>query len=357
MKSGKESIEVIPTARELQKGQRSPYWDNIKGILIFLVVFAHCLYGLTEKDLISAIVKGVYFFHMPAFVFVSGYFSKRGSAHSGKAYLRLVAAYGIITIPFIVRAMINGDALYLLRPYFSAWYLLAVMGWRLIAPCFEKVRGILPLCILFSLLVGFWPDAGGQKVLAVNKIVTFLPFFMAGYLLPENDVEVFRKKPSRYIVGMTAAVAGFAAGVFVAARLDVRMKHLLPGAYSSSGCHDLLIRICVFGVAFLAIVALCGLTPEKNIPFITKFGRHSMSIYLFHRLITIWFYEAAFIEALRVRWQLALALVLTACILLCFGSNYASRVVNWMTSNKTFIAVIYGLLMVVPLILKTVLAI
>ena len=55
---------------------RSNSWDNIKGLLILLVVFGHCLWDLQDRHWNDLIVDGIYFFHMPAFVFVSGYFSK-----------------------------------------------------------------------------------------------------------------------------------------------------------------------------------------------------------------------------------------------------------------------------------------
>lgn len=357
MNPGKDAGAVSMTIDE-HKGKRSPYWDNIKGVLIFLVVFAHCLYGLREQETISVIVKGIYFFHMPAFVFVSGYFSKRRSARTREAFLRLAVAYAIITAPFIVRAMVNGTDPHLLRPYFSAWYLLALMGWRGIAPCFEKVRGIIPIFVVFSLLVGFWPDVGGQKILAVNKIVTFLPFFMAGYLLPEDKVRTILEKDSgkRFFIGVSAAAAGAAIGIAGAHLLNIEMKQLLPGAYAALGYQEPLARLCIFAVAFLAITAILYLTPDRAIPFVTKSGRNSMSIYLVHRIITIWFYEAAFIGGLRIRWQLLLAFALAVCICLCFGSDRVGRFVDKMTSSKTFAVVIFGLLFIVPIVWKMVLA-
>lgn len=45
-------------------------------MLILLVVFAHCLYELRNKEINEFVLEYIYFFHMPAFVFVSGYFSK-----------------------------------------------------------------------------------------------------------------------------------------------------------------------------------------------------------------------------------------------------------------------------------------
>ena len=49
---------------------RSSYWDNIKGVLICLVVFAHFIYDFTDLVVIDITVFLIYVFHMPAFVFV-----------------------------------------------------------------------------------------------------------------------------------------------------------------------------------------------------------------------------------------------------------------------------------------------
>lgn len=51
---------------------RNPYWDTLKGILIVLVVLGHTGTALGEK-----ILSVIYSFHMPLFLFISGYFSKR----------------------------------------------------------------------------------------------------------------------------------------------------------------------------------------------------------------------------------------------------------------------------------------
>jgi len=76
---------------------RTPYWDNIKGILILLVVFAHFLFGLQSSPVIDWLVDAIYFFHMPAFVFVSGYFSKSAHSKSPEALLKLLSAYKKVT--------------------------------------------------------------------------------------------------------------------------------------------------------------------------------------------------------------------------------------------------------------------
>lgn len=53
-------------------------WDNMKFILIFLVVLGHFSDIYVDKSpTLQSIYLGIYVFHMPAFLFVSGLFSKR----------------------------------------------------------------------------------------------------------------------------------------------------------------------------------------------------------------------------------------------------------------------------------------
>ena len=85
---------------ELTK-KRSFYWDNIKGLLIVLVVFAHILYALQYiAHGIDYLVDNIYMFHMPAFVFVSGYFGKSKHAHSGESVVKLLFLYFVFNSIF-----------------------------------------------------------------------------------------------------------------------------------------------------------------------------------------------------------------------------------------------------------------
>lgn len=59
------------------------YWDNMKGLLISLVVMGHFIQVYFEKCVwgdnyyfLQTVLCFIYYFHMPLFIFVSGYFSK-----------------------------------------------------------------------------------------------------------------------------------------------------------------------------------------------------------------------------------------------------------------------------------------
>ena len=79
----------------LSGNKRSLYWDHIKGFLILLVVFAHVLYQLRASGYIDATVDYIYMFHMPAFVFVSGYFGKSENSRNFRNIFKLIFLYFI----------------------------------------------------------------------------------------------------------------------------------------------------------------------------------------------------------------------------------------------------------------------
>ncbi|MCD8133214.1 MAG: acyltransferase family protein [Clostridiales bacterium] len=56
--------------------ERNDHFDNIKAVLIFLVVLGHVFRNLGANGDEYLVYKIIYSFHMPAFLFVSGYFMK-----------------------------------------------------------------------------------------------------------------------------------------------------------------------------------------------------------------------------------------------------------------------------------------
>lgn len=67
---------------ENTKEQEIPYSylvDNIKILLIFLVVFNHIIaFRMVKEDQTTRFIwYGITIFHMPAFIFISGYLSKK----------------------------------------------------------------------------------------------------------------------------------------------------------------------------------------------------------------------------------------------------------------------------------------
>lgn len=164
--------------------QRDNYADFLKYILIWTVVLGHFInmYQCTV-GLVGGLYNCIYTFHMPLFVFVSGYFSKHLNNYRRKNFDTLLYPFivfqllnVIYTIVFPIEPL-NGNVLY---PYHQNWYLLALFWWRTFSPYkqFFKDYIVVVLCIVVCLCSGFFPEIG--MFLGLYKTLYFLPFFILG---------------------------------------------------------------------------------------------------------------------------------------------------------------------------------
>ena len=125
----------------MRQKERIKYFDNIKGLLIVLVVFSHFLYEFQDN-----ILKSIYFFHMPIFIFVSGYFSKNSSKNN---LLKLLFYYIVgNTILMWFSFLMYKTPFSLIEPYYSYWYLIALIFYRKFISYVKDIKFILPISIL-----------------------------------------------------------------------------------------------------------------------------------------------------------------------------------------------------------------
>ncbi len=303
--------------------QRISYFDNLKGILIILVVFAHCLYDYQGFHYVNLVTDTIYVFHMPAFVFVTGFLSKSEHSRSKEPLGRLLAAYLIFnTFMLLYELVKNGASMSLLTPYYSCWYLLAVIAWRAVSGWASRQKGVMLWSLLLALSAGFFVDV--SNLLSVGRIIAFYPFFLAGFLLPAEKLPVKNKSGALCFKGAALTAVSVALAALFVYRHKISDSILLMNGYADAS--GLLCRVIIFAVSALFILGLCVCIPDRKLPFITKMGRNSLAIYLLHRILTLWAQE---LEIFTEDWQIfCYAAVLTAAICLLTGADRTSRLVD-----------------------------
>lgn len=184
--------------------KRDIFWDSLKFVLIFLVVYGHTMeYNLSDGSFNRAMWNFIYTFHMPLFVFISGRFSH---IHSRERYIQGIVRLVETTIVFqiiwsIFRVTIFGEQInytFITQPYTILWYLVALIYWRVMVLFIPKKvlahkKKIIFASFMICFLSGFIP-VGHDFV--IQRTLVFLPFFALGYYSEEVKIcEIIRKIP------------------------------------------------------------------------------------------------------------------------------------------------------------------
>lgn len=307
--------------------ERDPYWDNIKGLLIFLVVLGHFLWDYRNQGFARYIVEFIYFFHMPAFIFVAGYLSKSSRSRSRHSILRLIIIYFIFnTALMFFSYFIEGTSFFLITPYYSAWFLLSLIVWRWLINHLSKIPHLLLISLVVSILVGFWNDI--TNVLAISRTIAFFPFFAFGYHLSEETLNKSTgdRKAKDLIIGVLFLIITLILSVFFIVKYpEISDSNLLMDVYIS--WFDAFARLMIFSISGLMILCILLLAPKKRLPVLTSMGKNSLSIYVLHRFITL-FFPKIFPPMRYEEHFVAFAFLASVITVLILGSGIVSKYLN-----------------------------
>lgn len=265
--------------------------DNIKVLLIFLVVFNHIIaFNLVKVDMVVRYIwYGITIFHMPAFVFISGYLSKKPQ-NVLKNVKNLLIPYILgYSLTWYSQIWLGRTVDYeILRPTGTVmWYVLALFAYRLTIEAMGKIRFIVPLSIIFALWAGTRPEF--TTFLSASRIVVFFPFFAAGYLWKSEYITAVRKFKGKWVLVPISAVLLWAIPNYMItngmgiAIFRANHRYQLCGLTDQEG---IVIRLLMYLVSFIVIYTFLALMPDIKLP-LTYIGRHTMGIYLFHYPIMI----------------------------------------------------------------------
>ena len=276
--------------------QRSTFWDNYKGILIFLVVFGHFIYTYAAKhpdSLAHDLYIFIYSFHMPAFIFCSGYFSRSERSRGKESLAQLLIYYLVFnTIMLVFMNLYRGNEYNFLKPYYSYWYILSLIAWRAAIGHLDKVKLLVPLSLLVTLLMGF--SKGFTLDLSVRRTIAFFPFFAAGYLVNKEKLERFLagRKPIHMALCAIPVAAVAAASFWAVNHFGINADATLMASYTSK--ITVFHRILMLAVSAAAIIGMLLVVPSRKLPLLSQIGKNSLLIYLAHRFVTLLYYFELF---------------------------------------------------------------
>ena len=371
---------------------RDHHIDNIKGILILLVVCGHLL--STLQDMNSTFAIGVrtfiYFFHMPGFIFMSGYLAKgflkkqyKGEKLLSYAWLYLLFKHAIDLVHFIFRRPYFNDGkhtailisivclfcfgiwllsqLYDRFPAFqkgfvllvilfsltkgniltvgaAPWYLMALIWFHIFIYLTRNMKPahVMTIAILLSAFINYQDHVG--KFLTISRAANFLPFFLMGFYINKERFENIVRHPkwkatlsvffllSAFFITWKGRAIKKWLGVFFFGVSPYSKLLKLGGWYYYMAPLTCILWIAVTVLILFGLFAIC----PRGKSFLTKLGKNTIGIYVLHRLFKDFLIYGGFYDILSKNEYLAVGETLLVSLLLSvvFGTDFWAKTMN-----------------------------
>jgi len=195
--------------------ERNQAFDATKGFLIILVIMGHVLLGSISENLGREVI---YFFHMPIFLAITGYFTKRTLINKSIAEILLKYKYRMI-LPFIyafafyttlalIRIHISEGleikhfTYRILYPFYHLWYVPAVIIFAFYTKSLERIgcktSALIVSCFFFLTIIfeGLEPnisDSIWYESLGDKRFYYFF-YILLLWLLPFIKKVIFKQR-------------------------------------------------------------------------------------------------------------------------------------------------------------------
>jgi fucose 4-O-acetylase-like acetyltransferase len=278
------------TAAEPAK-HRDAFFDNAKYLAIVLVAVGHAWEPLRDGDrTMTALYMLVYALHMPAFIVISGYFSRNFDASPARVK-RLVTG---VVVPYIVFE--TAYTLYtrwtdsapdrpisLLDPLYLTWFLGALFIWRLTTPIWKNVRRPLPLALALAMLATLSPSIGND--LDLQRTLQFLPYFVVGLCLKPEHLQLVRRRAVR-MLAVPVFVCALAMAYWALPRMTYGWFYHRDSAaeLAAPDWYGPLMTLATFGCSMVLVICFLALVPRRRMWF-TALGAGTLYGYLLHGFV------------------------------------------------------------------------
>lgn len=263
---------------------RDAWLDNVKMTLVTLVVVGHSwgLLGASKLDL--QLYDFVYYWHIPAFVLVTGYLSRSfrwDRRHATSLVTTLVIPYLLFEWAlFSWRAWLgqHEDGPLFLQPHWGMWYLCVLFFWRAASPVLARHWVFVPLSVGVSLAGGMVDELW----FGLPRILGLLPFFVIGLHLDRSTLDRLDSVWARVAaVGVLAWIFTLAAHTDAWARSAFLYYDAGYASLGYSAADGAQIRLGVMVAGLAGTFAVLALAPRRASWF-SRMGASTLVVYLFH---------------------------------------------------------------------------
>jgi len=268
--------------------QRDAFFDNAKYLAIVLVAMGHSWEPLKgDSRILEGVYTVVYSFHMPAFIIISGYFSRSFDMRPDRLR-RLVTG---ILVPYVVFETAYslfkryGDhdpsmTISLLDPWYLTWFLIALFIWRLTTPLWQSLRWPLPVALGIAMFGSVSPEIGDD--LDLQRVLQFLPYFVLGLCMKPRHFQMVRTRKMR-ILSVPIVACALAVAWWAVPRMNTAWFYHRDAAQELNApwWTGPVMVLALFGCSLLLTACFFAWVPRRKMWF-TALGAGTLYGYLLH---------------------------------------------------------------------------
>lgn len=266
-----------------------------------MVVLGHSLEFIRKDyEIARFLYVFIYEFHMPVFVFISGFLSKnveKGRKNAVRNFLIPFLLFNIIwnILEFIAPLFLHGGfvesanarSFSFFTPGWALWYILAMFLWKIFLPDLLNIKKVFFISIIVGIVVKLSGEFGAY--MALSRTITFAPFFLAGYYSSGEKLRKLKIYTKFRFLNKIPALLIVSIGVLIAF-VFVRFTNIpdeffwADRSYHSFNMNlitAILLYISVYIIGFAFVYVFINLMSEKP-TFLSKIGKNTLSVYFLH---------------------------------------------------------------------------
>ena len=307
--------------------------DSVKYCLMVLVIVGHVfsqkLFYSTPGC--SVVWEWIYMFHMPLFVFLSGFFSYK------KDFKNFIFSCWKLFEPLLIFQLLMRGIEYLstgsvtwkdlLTPWWVLWYLLSLIYWRSLVQfvpdkLLRHVKAFFIFAFLVSIISGLLPF---NRFLSLQRTLSFFPFFFLGYSMKGRSLFISPKyKPLCFLFLALTIVLPLFFSKYLGDLNQAQPYGNILGIFS---------RTFVFCLSFPMSVAFINLCP--NTPLISRQGRLTLYYYIYHAIII--YFLKIIVSELNIPTSFLCATIYSIVLIIGLGITSYFPGIKYLTNPSTFL--------------------
>lgn len=264
----------LPYMEQVSTTRRMVFVDNLRGVLILLVVMGHSIQYMCDDYESNLLFRAIYSFHMPLFMMVSGFVSYRKTYDKTWLFRRAKQ----LLVPFIVGTFLmavtqkDGSFFdYFLYPLKGLWFLWVLFSLSLGQYICNKLGGAKIVIVVFVIISALSFKFKG--ILCLDLIAYHFIFYATGYIMRKNWASLLKMKKSIIIIiGMLLSL------VFI-----FTFDRNVPSYFPIRNI-PLYVRIVPCFISFSVFMSAANMIDISN-KLLLQMGTNTLGIYLLHRVL------------------------------------------------------------------------